>query len=814
MPTTRGTPRSPGPSEHRRELHVGAAPIHPPYPRYPLPRDQNLSLPGLLSLLGDTADADQARDWSKYYASGPHLAGKNYSHVEHTWKAWESFGIPSDIVEYLVYINYPAPSGPANLTHGLALVKEDATRQDPSQSLPQTVLFQASLEEDVLPEDSYSQLENRPPTFHGYSASGNVTAPFVYGGYCDEPAFEELERLGVPVRGHIVVCRYGFIFRGLKVKGAQDRGAVGVVIFTDPADDHPENWAGGGQGDGKPYPQGSGRQPSSVQRGSVQFLSLRPGDPTTPGYASKPGVERSDPYEAVPKIPSLPISYVDAVPILKALNGWGQQPKAWKKGGLEDQGVEYWTGPVGINGTERTLLNLFNNMDAGLSPIWDVIGVINGSISDEVIVIGNHHDAWCAGAGDPVSGSAALMELARAFGEMLKHGWKPLRTIILASWDGEEYGLVGSTEWVEEHRAYLMKNAVAYINVDVAVAGSWADTSAAPLMYKVLTDSMKRVKDPLADKKRHLIEKGHSLRTLSETHAHPNGMNNNGVLASDHRGHEDDDSYKGSVYEIWRKDDGVIRSVGSGSDFTGFQDMAMIPIVDFSFRQGAGGAVYHYHSNYDSFDWMRRFGDPGFTYHRVATNLLGNMALQLSETPVIPFNLSDYANFLSEHTLKAIDFLDKTAATRGVPLQDSTTVQLARNQLHHLLKRTYKLQDAASVFDAHATALAREITELSAEAPWWKRWFRAAHYWARVKETNRRIQFFERNFGYEGGLDGREVFKHVVFAPGLWTGYSGVIFPGIAEGIEVLNYTAIEKWTLIVAKCVDDATESILWDRS
>ncbi|KAJ6261738.1 hypothetical protein Dda_2537 [Drechslerella dactyloides] len=814
--------------------------MQPPHSRYPRPRNQSLDLPHLIHMLSDTADINSTREWSRYYSSGAHVASKNFSQALHTRDTWESFGIPSDIVEYEVLLTYPGKwylPHRGNDTAALSLAVENGTRKDYSENAPGRVLFRASLEEDELPEDEYSRLEGRPRTFHGYGAQGNVTGPYVYAGYCDQEAFKQLEKLDVPIKGHIVVCRYGLIFRGLKVKGAQDRGAIGVVMFTDPADDYPDGWSGGGAGNGKPYPKGSGRQPSSVQRGSVQFTSLQPGDPTTPGYASKPGVDRHWEKFAIPSIPSLPISYVDAIPILKALNGWGTRVKSWRKGGLKDEGVEYWTGPIGHKPDkhdmvakaeeavatttkpappETTVLNLYVNMDQGLWPIWDVIGVINGSISDEVVVIGNHRDAWCAGAADPVSGTAAMMELAKTLGAMLKQGWKPLRTIILASWDAEEYGMVGSTEWVEDNRAYLMQKAVAYLNLDVGVSGPWLDTAAAPLMYNVLTTAMKGVKDPMADKKRKLIHKGESVRTLSEIKAPPTGMDadtNGMATVKTHRGrHHEADKHKGSVYELWSKDDGVIRPVGSGSDFVGFQDIALVPVADFSFRQGFSGAVYHYHSNYDSFDWMKRFGDPDFLYHNVATNLLGHMALQLVESPVIPFHIADYADFLVEHVSSAIAFFDN--AVDGLHGHDNkAATKDARTSLIQLYDHTTQLKHAAMQFDSRATALAKEIAELPADAPWWKRWFWSVHYWARVKEMNSRIMFFERKFVYEQGLDGREVYKHVVFAPGLWTGYSGAVFPGILEGIEASNFTAVERWAGIIEECVDNAKDSILWNK-
>ena len=285
---------------------------------------------------------------------------------------------------------------------------------------------------------------------------------------------------------------------------------------------------------------------------------MGPGDPTTPGYPSKPGVPRQE-AEVIPKIPSMPMSYQDALPLLKALNDCG--PKApslgehWEGGGLDYKGVEYHIGPS----PPELKVNLINEQEYVTTPLWDVIGIINGTIPDEVVILGNHRDAWIAGgAGDPNSGSAALMEVARSFSVALAAGWKPLRTIVLASWDGEEYGLIGSTEWVEEYLPWLSSSAVAYLNVDVGTAGPQFLAAAAPLLNDVLINATRTVLSP------------------------------NQTIPGQ------------TVADVW---DGVIHTMGSGSDFTAFQDFAGIPSVDLGFKGGKDSPVYHYHSNYDSFSW-------------------------------------------------------------------------------------------------------------------------------------------------------------------------------------------------------------------
>lgn len=403
--------------------------------------------------------------------------------------------------------------------------------------------------EDVLEDDPTTQLENSVPTFHGYSASGNVTGSFVYVNYGTFGDFEDLIRANVSLEGKIAIARYGGIFRGLKVKRAEELGMIGCIIYSDPGDDGEIREDKGY----KQYPEGPARNPSSVQRGSVQYLSIGPGDPTTPGYPSKPGVPRQPVDGRVAKIPSLPISYADALPILKALNGHG--PKAsdineyWTGNtGLEYKGVKYNIGPS----PDGLVLNLVNEQDYSTTPIWDVIGVINGTIPDEVVVVGNHRDAWIAGgAGDPNSGSAVLNEAIRSFGEALKRGWKPLRTIVFASWDGEEYALLGSTEWVEEYLPWISATSMSYVNVDVGVRSPHFKVSAAPLLHNLLFETTALVQSP-----------------------------NQTVEGQ-------------SIFDVW---DGDISPLGSGSDYTAFQDFAGVPSIDMGFGGSPEGEpVYHYH---------------------------------------------------------------------------------------------------------------------------------------------------------------------------------------------------------------------------
>ncbi|TGO53649.1 hypothetical protein BOTNAR_0290g00110 [Botryotinia narcissicola] len=623
----------------------------------------------LQQILLDTPKAEKAREWSKYYTSGPHVAGTNLSQVTWTQERWQEFGIESEVVAYDVYLNYPRG-------HRLALYEKTKGKDSKVEELK--IKFEASLEEDILEEDETTVL------------------------------------LNVSLEGKIAIARYGGIFRGLKIKRAQELGMVGTILFSDPGDDGSNTEENGAIA----YPDGPARNPSSVQRGSAQFLSVAPGDPTTIGYPSKPGVPRQPVDGKIPSIPSLPISYVDALPILKSLNGIGPAPKDlnkwWDRNlGLAYKGVEYNIGPS----PDILVLNLVNDVEYVTTPIWNLIGVINGTLSDEVIVIGNHHDAWIVGgAGDPNSGSAALNEVVRSFGVAVSKGWKPLRTIVFASWDGEEYGLVGSTEWVEEYLPWLNNANVAYINCDVGTSGPKFSASASPLHNKALGEILSLVQSP------------------------------NQTIPGQ------------TVGDLWN---GLISTMGSGSDFTAFQDYAGIPSIDLGFgpdvnHEGGEKAVFHYHSNYDSFYWMDIYGDPGFHYHEAMSKIWALYTAKMVESPVISFNATDYANALQGYISKTEAKLDSimigssteeqdeearfrptSIATKG----DINTLKLSFKGLHN---RATALKDAAIRHDSTAAVLAEQVGQ---DIPWWKIVSKVKLY-NQIRTVNEKYKYFERKFLY------------------------------------------------------------------
>ncbi|KAF2468028.1 glutamate carboxypeptidase [Lindgomyces ingoldianus] len=528
-------------------------------------------------VLSDSFDSAEIGTWLSYYTHGDHIAGRNKSMAQTTADAWNSNGVPSSLVEYEVYLNYPVSAS-------LSLNYANGSK------------YNAQLFEDVVKEDETTKYENTVPAFHGYSANGNVSAEYVYVGLGHKDDFARLVSLSVDLKGKIALAKYGGPFRGIKVKNAQANGMSGVVIFTDPGSDGPQAKKGD-----KAYPDGPARHPSSLQRGSVAYISNYIGDPTTPGYPSKPGFARTSGTEVLPKIPSLPISYRDAIPLLRALDGYGTAGSVMRRdgwtGGLN---VTYSTGPApGIT------ISMSNLMKDATTPIWNVIGSINGTNADETIIIGNHRDAWViGGAGDPNSGTAMLIEVTKAFGVLMKTGWKPKRNIIIASWDAEEYALIGSTEWVEEYAPWLSGTAISYLNVDIAVSGPLPGADATPELRGVAQDVMKKVI--------------YGTQTLYDAW------------------------YK--LYQF-RPEDSGFGNLGAGSDYAPFLQLG-IGALHFGMSGGSTDPVYHYHSNYDSYHWMTKFCDPNFAIHTTVAQYITLLAYHLADDVILPLDLDAFGRNL------------------------------------------------------------------------------------------------------------------------------------------------------------------------
>jgi N-acetylated-alpha-linked acidic dipeptidase len=466
-------------------------------------------------------------------------------------------------------------------------------------------VWQASMREDPLPEDRYTQAPagDIGIAYHAFSASGSVTAPVVYAGSGSAADYDWLTAQRIDVRGKIVLVRHSipYSYRGFKALNAQQRGAAGILIYSDPADD--------GYAKGKVYPEGPWGPDSRIQRGGIAYDFLAPGDPLTPGWASTPGARRLPTSEAasLPRIISAPLSHKDARVILEALGG-PEVPPQWR-GALP---ITYRAGP-------GATVRLRVRTDDKIRPIWTVTGMIRGSeYPDDVVIVGNHRDAWVYGGVDPSSGSAAIVELVRVLGELKRTGWRPKRSILFASWDAEEFSLTSSTEWGEQHERWLHRNAVAYLNVDKAASGQDLALSAVPALNPLLEEAARIVRDPAT---------GLTLAARTRDRA----ARERGVVAT------------GSAEDI------VQNRLGSGSDYTVFLNFLGVPVADFSFE----GPYGVYHSAYDTHNWVARIGDPGFRYHVALVQLLGVVALRLADGDIIPLDYEPYARRLDEFEREA-----------------------------------------------------------------------------------------------------------------------------------------------------------------
>ena len=526
-----------------------------------------------------------AREHLRRLTLEPHIAGtkEDYDTAVYVRDQLRSYGLAAELREYEVWLNYP--NNPTTL------------------ELITTKRQRLSTHEAVVPGDPTSSNPRITPLFNGYSASGDVTAPAVYANYGLPGDYEELKKANVDVKGKIVIVRYGNSFRGVKAKVAEDNGAVGCIIYSDPEDD--------GYMQGDVYPKGPWRPVASGQRGSVQYLFDYPGDPLTPGKPAIPGVERLKPEEAtdLTRLPVQPIAYDVAKTILSQLKG------PLRPGGFQG-GLPF---AYHVGGTNDVKLRLKTDMDYKLRKIWNVVARIDGNEEkDRWVILGNHRDAWVFGAVDPNSGSSAMLEVGHGFGTLLKQGWKPRRTIILCSWDAEEYGLIGSTEWAEEFAGELRDKAVAYLNLDAAVSGPHFGASSVPSLWKLMRSTTRDIKDPKTGKSVYQQWQDRARENRPEGEQHP--------------------------------PEARIGALGSGSDYTPFLQHLGVASTDMGFNGDYGV----YHSAYDSFYWMDHFGDPGFNYHVTAAQLWGTLAMRLADADGLSFDYTDYATQIRDFFTEAM----------------------------------------------------------------------------------------------------------------------------------------------------------------
>jgi N-acetylated-alpha-linked acidic dipeptidase len=611
--------------------------------------------------------------------------------------------------------------------------------------------YTALLKEPALAEDATSGQANQLPTYNAWSADGDVTGQLVFVNYGLPDDYETLAKLRIDVKGKIVIAKYGRSWRGIKPKVAYEHGAIGCIIYSDPADD--------GYSAGEVYPKGAYKNEFGVQRGSVMDMVIYPGDPLTPGVGATKDAKRLDRKDAatILKIPVLPISYHDAQPLLAALDGT-VAPRDWQ-GGLP---ITYHVGP----GVATVHLKLEFNWD--MVQAYDVIAKIKGSeFPDEWVMRGNHHDAWVNGAGDPLSGQAAMLDEAKALGDLLKTGWKPKRSIVYCSWDGEEPGLIGSTEYVEDHDKELQQKAVVYINSDGNGRGFYGGGGSQAL-EPFMDEITKTVNDPQTNVSIFDRKRARELVTAA--------------------------SVKDKKEILARKVD-PLAPLGSGSDFSSFLQHLGIPTLDLAFGGEDGGGEYH--SIYDSFDDYRRFKDPTFEYGVALSKTAGHAILRMADADLLPFDFRNLDTTISKYVSELTELTDKMRdnTTMDNQLIKADDFTLAADPTKHEKSPEAKAEVPKLDFAPLKTAL--DSLKKAANG--------LATTWAAAAQTNtghdqlNQLLYHAEQQLLSDGLPRRPWYRHTIYAPGFYTGYGVKTLPGIREAIEQRNWTEAQDQIGIVA---------------
>lgn len=644
-------------------------------------------------------DSARIAPLARALADRPHIAGtpEQARTRDLVIDALKAAGVATEVREYRVWL-------PHTVEYGVWRISPDPKELD--------------LREGRVPEDPTTMQHDEYPTVNGYSGTGDVTGEVVYVNYGLIEDYAQLDSIGVSVRGKVAIARYGRSFRGIKAREAEKRGAVALLMYSDPADD--------GYVQGDVYPEGPFRNARGVQRGSVMNGA---GDPSTPGYPSTADAPRIPLAEMpVPRIPVLPLSYGNAVELLKDVRG-ASIPRGWQ-GGLA---FRYHVGP----GPVRARVKVFSDSATkAYKPIWNTFGVIRGTdFPDEVIIIGGHRDAWSPGAVDNVSGTVSVVEAARAVAEQMRAGWRPRRTLLFATWDAEEWGLVGSTEYVEDDSLRLMRGGVAYLNQDVSASGPSFGGGGTPTLRGVLRDVARQVPDP---------------------------------------------SGEGSVYDVWRRRSGVrdgeepaMGDPGGGSDFAGFYNHLGIPHSDWGF--GGGSGIYH--SNYDSYTFMERFGDPGYRYHAAAARIGTAMMMRLANADVLPYDYAEFARTMRRYLAP----IDQNLGRKG---WSGSSAPLAA--------AIDRMERAASAF-----ASARDAA-LAAGLPT-----------ARQQATNRELLRVERAMTRPEGLRSRAWYRNLIYVADVDNGYSNMVFPSVNEAIRYGDAALFERELADLVRRFDAATAAL-----
>ncbi|HET8770258.1 MAG TPA: M28 family metallopeptidase [Gemmatimonadaceae bacterium] len=618
-------------------------------------------------------DSARIKALARALADRPHVAGTpaQARTRDIVIDALKEYGLETEVREYEVWL-------PHTVEYGVWRIAPDPQELD--------------LREGSTPSDPTTVEHAEYPTVNGYSGTGDATGEVVYVNYGLIEDYEQLDSIGVSVRGKIAIARYGRSFRGIKAREAEKRGALALLMYSDPADD--------GYVRGEVYPEGPYRNARGVQRGSVMNGA---GDPSTPGYPSTAGAPRV-PLDSmpVPRIPVLPLSYGNATELLRDVGG-ASIPQSWQ-GGLA---FRYHVGPGPVRA--RVLVKS-DTATVEYKKIWNTFGIIRGTdFPDEVIVIGGHRDAWSPGAVDNVSGTTSVVESARAIAAQMRDGWRPRRTLLFATWDAEEWGLVGSSEYVEDDSLRLMRGGVAYLNQDVSASGPNFGGGGTPTLRAVLRDVVKHVDDP---------------------------------------------SGKGSVYDVWRARSRVaageeprMGDPGGGSDFAGFYNHLGIPHSDWGF--GGGNGIYH--SNYDTYTFMERFGDPGYRYHTAAARIATAMMMRLANADILPYDYAEFARTMRQY----LEPIDANLRTKG---WDGSSQPLAQ--------AIDRMERAALAFNAARDEALRGTVSLETQ-----------------QATNAALMRVERAMTRPEGLRTRPWYRNLIYVADVDNGYGTMVFPSVNEAI-------------------------------
>jgi N-acetylated-alpha-linked acidic dipeptidase len=692
---------------------------------------------------------DRIRENMRRLSARPHHVGSAYDKDNAEWilAQFKSWGFDAKIETFDVL--FPTPK--------VRVVE-----------LLQPTVFRASLQEPAVAGDPTSgQSDEQLPTYNAYSADGDVTAPLIYVNYGSREDYEQLDRLGISVKGAIVIARYGSSWRGIKPKVAAEHGAIGCIIFSDPSGD--------GYFKGDAYPAGGWRPREGVQRGSVMDTDY-PGDPLTPGVGATPGAKRLALKDAktITKIPVLPISYADALPLLSALQG-PVAPETWR-GSLA---LTYHIGP----GPALVHLQVASNWD--IKPIYDVIATLKGGKApDQWVIRGNHHDAWVNGADDPIAGQAPMLEEARMLGALHAQGWVPARTIIYCAWDGEEPGLLGSVEWVETHLADLQRHTVAYINSDTNERG-FLSAGGTQDLQNFISGIARDVQDP---------ETSMSVFARARLAAIANAKDAD--ERSDRR----------------KRGDLVVDALGDGSDFTAFQDYAGISTLDLGFGGEDDGDQYH--SVYDDFYWYTKFVDTDFAYGRALSQTAGSAIMRLADADWLPVDYAPQVDAIAKYETELEKLLkDKQEEFTERNLELKEGVFVATNDPRRPLKpppseavppyiNFSAMKNAIDALRKSAEHFSQDIAD-----------FKAAGSPALPQKSldliNADLLRVSRLFLNQQGLPERPWFKNQIYAPGAYTGYGAKPIAAVREYMDQKKWHEAEAQVPQVSRVIEDAAAGI-----